>query len=505
MSDEIMKRLAENADVNSKILTQLEKQRAESIELGKKLDEATKRLEGQGRRTASRRVYLDALRGGADDDAGTIEERIERAMTEVEVEHIDHGGRRIPLIRSMPRGLHGIQDARGLVFVRMARMLALAQVHGQPNIDAAIELARKHLGANDQATVSLEEQRDIMRKAGTDKDFAQRALGTQLVGSGAGFVAPQYTATFQDYLFAVSVMRQLGCVSLPLVGNGGEAILFLDTAMTVAYREEGTAQNESSPSEGTQNVLRRTLSGTLAVNNEWLEESSYAVDAILRTHMAAAMNSYADKKFLLGRGTANEVRGLDYWVEQPTTAHYADRTLDGGAVTVQTVMADFANAIGRITSVENKSLGADQGAKPACVMHDRDARGLAILKEGTDPSRPFRDEIRGGSIFGLKLGRSTQLPKTLAGDASGSGTNNKSKIFIFDAAVCAIFERDGIAIEAFRGGAYKDSSGTMQSGVSNRQTVITADMHHDFAELYRGKATARIDSVDYGPAAGVSV
>lgn len=505
MSDVIMQRLAEQADINKGILAKLEASRNESIELGKKLDEALKRSEAADRRVASRRVYLAELQKGGPDQGATIEERIERAVSEVEVEHLSHRGMRIPVIRSMPRGLAGIEDGRGLVFVRMVRAMALAQTLGRTTIEDVIDLARRNYGPNDPATVSLEEQRDLIKKADGDPDFMKRALGTQVVGNGASFVVPQFTATFQDYLFAASIMRQLGVQSLPLIGNGGEAILFFDTAMTVGYREEGAPQNESSPTEGSQNVLRRILSGTIAVNNEWLEEASYGIDAMLRTHIAQAMMAYADQRFLLGRGTENEIRGLDYWVEQPTTAHYANRTLDTGAVTVQTVMADFANAIGRITSVERKSLDPATGARPACAMLDRDARGLAILKEGTDPSRPFRDEIRGGSIFGLKLGRTTQLPSTLAGDASGSGTNNKSKIFVFDANACAIFERDGIQIEAFRGGAYKDSTGTMQSGVSNRQTVITADMHHDFAELWRGKATARIDSVDYGPAAGVTV
>lgn len=502
MTDEVMKRLAEQADINTKLLAQLEANRADSIEQGKKLDEALKELAAQGKRTAKRSVYLDALRGGSDaDKAANIEERIERAVSEVEVEHVMHNGKRIPLIRSMPRGLQGIDDARGLVFVRMSRMMALAQVNGTPTLDAAVELARKHLGPTDAATVSLEEQRDLLKKAGGDPEFAKRALGTQIVGNGASYVAPQYTATFQDYLFAASQIRQLGAMSMPLIGNGGEVILFLDTAMTVGFREEGAGGNESSPTEGTQSILRRILAGQLVVNNEWLEEASYAVDAILRTHMAAAMEEHFDRRAMLGRGTNNEIRGLDYWVEQPTTAHYFTRSLDTGAVTPQTVMADFAVAIGKVTTVERATM-----QKPFALMLDREARGLAIMKEGTGAiTRPFRDEILGGSIFGLKLARTTQLPAALAGDGAGSGTNNKSKIFIGDGAALAIYERDGIRIEAHRGGAYKDVNGNLQSGVTNRQTVFTADMDVDFIDMWRGKKLARIDGTDYGPAAGVPV
>lgn len=499
---DIIKRLGELADISTKTLTQLEKQRAESIEVGKKIDERLTALEKRGERTAKRGQVLDELRSdGAGGDAD-IEERIERAVAAVNVDSVEHNGARIPLIRSMPRGLAGVRDARGLVATRMIRMLALAQAHGRGTLDEAVERAAKHLGKDDAATQSLEEQRDIIKRASEDPDFKQRALGTSVLGSGAGFVAPSFATTFIDYLFAQSVMRRLGAMSMPLVGNG-DVVTFLDSAITVAYRQENTAQNESSPQDGTLQVMRRILSGTVALSNELLEEASFAVDAILRTHLARAMASFADRKMILGRGVSNEIRGLDWWVEQPTTAHYFNRTLDSGAATVQTVMADFATSLSKITA-ENKGITRDEGAQPGVIMSYRDALGLMIAKEGTDPSRPFYDEIRGGSVFGMPLGKSTQLPLTDAGDGSGTSTNNKSKVFVADFASLAIYERDGLSIEAFRGGAYKDSTGTMQSGVSNRETVITADMHHDFVDLYRGKSIASIRSVDWGPAFGVS-
>jgi hypothetical protein len=505
MSDELMKRLADQAEINTKILAQMEAQRQEAIELGKKLDEAIKR----GGRTASRRTYLDALRGGDDAaDAGSlnIEERIERAVSEVDVEHISHNGKRIALVRSMPRGLVGVEDARGLVAMRMIRMQALSQALGNGTIEDTLERSARILGKDDPATSSLETQRDLFKKAGDDKEFATRALGTQLIGGGASFVAPQFASTFVDFLFAMSVVRGMGVQSLPLVGNGGDAILFFDTAMSVGFREEGGGQNESSPQEGSLNVLRRILSGTIAVNNELLEEASWSIDAILRTHMGAAMMAHADKRFMLGRGVSNEIRGLDYWCELPTTAHYANRSLATGNVTVQTVLADIANAVGRITS-ENKALYADQGGKPSAIFADRDVRGLMIASEGSGGaiSRPFKDEIAGGTICGLKLGRTNQLSLVEAGDAAGSGTNNKSRGWIFDAASLAIYERGGMRVEAFRGGAYKDSSGTLQSGLTNRQTVITGDMDVDFVDLYRGKSISGLRSIDWGPAFGVTV
>lgn len=508
-SDEIIKRLEDQAAINQATLVKLEEERHKSIEIGRKLDEAVKALDAAGKRTAKRSVYLDQLRGGgAAEEQIDVEESIERAVSNIEGNgHVMWKGERIPLIRSMPRGLQGVREGRGLVMFRMMRAMVVAGAQGKTGINDAVDVAAKIFGPEDSATRSLEEQRDIVKKAGGDEAFLKRALGTQILGSGGSFVAPQFTTTFLDFLFAVSVVRGLGAQSMPLVGAGGVAAVFLDGAINVAYREEAGTQNESSPVDGSLQVIRRILSATIALDDELLQEASFAIDAILRTHIGRAMAARSDRAFIVGRGTQNEIRGLDWWVEQPTTSHVANRSLATGAVTVQTILQDVANAIGRITSVENKPFYRDQGATPGVIMSDREARGLQIASEGAGGaiSRPFREEISGGTFCGVPLGRTTQLPQTQVGDSAGSGTLNKARVYFADFGSLAIYERDGVGIESFRGGTFRDGSGQLKSGLSDRQTVLRVDTYHDFVDLYRGKSIARIDSVDWGPAFGVSV
>jgi hypothetical protein len=54
-----------------------------------------------------------------------------------------------------------------------------------------------------------------------------------------------------------------------------------------------------------------------------------------------------------------------------------------------------------------------------------------------------------------------------------------------------IHDSMGRTVEAFRGGAYRDSSGTIQSGISNDETVITCISEHDFLQVYDVAASIR--------------
>ena len=481
-------------------------ERKKSEERAKELDSRLKNLETSGTAGAARTNYAEQLEGGAPPAMGkgeNPEQFIERLRGAQGVRHVSINGANVPVLMHLPRGLAGVRDGRGLMAVRMMRAMALAVAQGKPfSHDNALDAARSHWGAHDFVLGELEGVRDLVRAVqGTDaakKTDAQRALGTAVIGAGGALIGPQQAGPFIDYLSAVAVMRRLGAQVLPMNATS-MAMPAFDTGATVAYRGENAGPNESSPGDGMLELLRKLLAGAVVLSNELLAEASYAVYVLVRNHLARQMAAHADKKMILGRGIQHELRGLDWWAEQPTTAHYGNRNLGVGSVsTFKSLMKDFTGAFSVIAG-ENKPITAGEGANPGIVVGNRDFWGLMRVTDAQD-RRAFYDEVRGGTLLGANIACSTQIPENLAGDGAGSGTNNKSKIFVADFGSLVIAEGEVIETAAYPGGSYKDLNGTMQSGITNRETVITADQKHDFADLYRGKSIYRIDSVDLGVA-----
>lgn len=469
------------------------------------VDARLKKLETGGTQGAARTAYAHAMHDGQPitmrygEDPAVFIERL-RESQGVQVANV--AGQQIPIIVGMPRGLAGVRDVRGMMAARMMRAMALSVSEGRGcTHEGAIAVARQFWGADDPVLGYLEELRDLMRDhGGSDvekRKRAQRILGTEITGAGASFVGGPQIGPFIDFLHMIDIMRGLGVTILPLNAKTLE-MPFFDTGITVAYRTESQQVNESSPGDGLLEFMRKLLGGTVAVTNELLREASLAMDIVLRDHLALRMSSKACEKMVLGRGLAGEMRGLDWWCEQPTNAHYANRNLIGGNVTFKSILKDFTQGFEKISN-EDKPITAAQGAKPAIIVSNPDFWALYRVTD-TQDRMVFMDQIRGGQLLGAAIAPLTKMPTTLAGDGAGSGTNNKSKSFTFDAKSVAIAEQEGVIFNAFPGGTYNDANGTMRSGISNRETVLTADMAHDFGDLYRGKSIFRRDSVDYASA-----
>jgi hypothetical protein len=438
----------------------------------------------------------------------SVEQRLDRARSTAGTSFIRLNGERVPLIHSLPRGSAGIQDGRGLLPMRIMRAVALCVAHEQRiTPENALGMAARFFGSNDDAAGYLEEARDLIAKHGSadekERALAERALGTSVLGAGAGFVSPSLWGGFFDYVFPKSILRRLGAGPMPL--EQGMIFTFFDTAVTAAYVGDNDGVREGSPGEGQFQINGRTLQVICALANKLLESPLYSVDAILRQHMGGAMAAKGDLMGIEGRGTSFQPHGLDYWVEQPTTAHYANRTLVSSAVTYDSINRDVFTALEVITN-EGQEMAIspltdeDSGVLPGIILTNRDAIGLMRIKVGTDDHYPLREEMRGGTAFGMKWGASTQTTKVLAGDGAGSGTVNKANVYVGNFANLKEAMNDSMKLEAFRGGAYKDANGNQVSGITNRETVFEGHVEHEWVELQRGKSFYRIGSVDWGVA-----
>jgi HK97 family phage major capsid protein len=421
-----------------------------------------------------------------------LERGQERAGEVVSYARLDDGAV-LPVLRQASRSTPRRQKLMG---ARMIRAMAAAVATGERgDHESALRIAKSW---EDKALQgALEETRDLVRDLhGTDRvaaQRAQRALGTVSLGSGASLVAPQYAAQIIDYLHPIAVVRSLGAQVLPL-SAGTLSMPFFSSAVTASYQAEHSGPNEGSPADGRLNFARKILTAIVALSKELLRESSYSVDEFLMRHIAQAMAAREDLAFIRGDGTQNTPLGLAYFAGLSSgggDAHAFNRTLDTGAVTVQTITTDSVKAM-RVVEESKVPM-----ARCGWIFSTRDAYGL-MAKRNATTSVEVWPELKAGNFYGHPFRKTPQIPKTLAGDGAGTGTNNKSEVYFADFGCVAIAEQESIEINAYDGGAYKDSSGNVVSGITNREVVIAAAAAHDFGCLYRGDEVAKIGSVDWG-------
>ena len=390
----------------------------------------------------------------------------------------------------------GRKDPRGLRAVRMMRALARSvALNGNASLDGAIQVAKSW--DDDETAGLLEEARDLQRGLGASdkltRERAQRALGTTTLGSGAGFVQPELASEIVDFLHPMAVVRSSGVSTLPL-SSGQLSMPYINTAATASYVGENSGPNATEPKEGRLNLSRKILAAIVPASKELLAESSYSVDEFLRMHLARVLAAREDLAFIRGDGTADTPRGMKYWAGLSSgggSAHVFNRTLATGAVTIDTITADALKAM-RLVEDSNVPM-----VNAGWILPVREVYGLMSKRNATTQMEIW-PELRSGTWYGFPFKKTTQIPKNLAGDASGTGTGNKSEVYFAAFSHLVIAESEGLEINAFDGGAYKDSSGNVQSGITNREVVIQATAKHDFGATFRGDEVCCIESVDWG-------
>lgn len=488
----------------SKIAEEMRQDREKVEELDARMAE----LAASGDETGHR--WVDGLRRSRGGDVGatptvrgwdgrrklSVGELVERQREAAAHEEVAINGQMVPVLRTLPSRVRNgaLSDPRGLRFCRVMRCHAAAMLEngGTPDYERAILHASEELG-DPEIAGHLEQTRDLVRDLmGSDKvkrSKAQRALGTATLGSGGGLVDPELAAEIIDFLHPRAVVRSLGAQSIPM-SSGQLSIPFMDTAATASYTSENAGPNEDSPGDARLNLVRRTLMAVVAISKELLRESSYSVDAFIRLHLARVMAAREDLAFMRGDGSQETPRGLTYWARQ-IAGHSFARSLDTGAVTIQTITDDITKAF-RLIEDENVAM-----MSIGTIMKPRTYWGLLAKRNATTQVEIW-PELRLGQWYGYPLRRTTQIPQNQAGDGQGNGTNNKAEIIVADFETAAIAETEAMEVNAFPGGAYVNANGNVASGITNRETVITAEAGHDFGCLLRGKEVVEITSVDYG-------
>ena len=300
------------------------------------------------------------------------------------------------------------------------------------------------------------------------------------VGSSASagnMIFPAYDPEWIELLRNNTLVRAYSRV-VPMP-NGSTTRRKQTGAGTATYTGESGPITDSNQTTSLVSLSYKKLTAATVVSNDLIrfagggEADRFVQDDLLRV---TALRE--DRAFLVGNppADAGSPQGIRY------------QTLAGNiAATAGTSLANWQTDLtGMISSVQSKNVMANP-SDSAFIMSPSTFWAIFALTTTTG------DWVFGPGlaqnpprILGFPVLTSTQLEVSNSFIGASSGL-----CFFVHWPSMEIHDSMSRTVEVFRGGAYRDSSGTIQSGISNDETVITCISEHDFLQVYPAAAAIR--------------
>lgn len=285
----------------------------------------------------------------------------------------------------------------------------------------------------------------------TAAEYGIKALGE---GGSSGFIVPPvfWQQGIAEYRIAASKVRQL-CTVIPGIATNLVYMPRETGIASVGWTAENAAKPSTDQTFGQIAVNIFTLAGISKVSRQLLEDSSPAVDTIVRKDLGRLLGQAEDIAFLAGTGTG-----------QPTGILNTSNVL-GGNIGTQTVADALAAAI---TSIQQNYFGDPE----AVLIHPihlnllrtaKDANNRYIFEPaffgGNDPrNRAFMDNNGGAGPNGSLGGGYSSMPSqggpqgTIWGlpvyaDANLTTPANQGKMIVAAFSECYILERTGVTLD----------------------------------------------------------
>lgn len=303
------------------------------------------------------------------------------------------------------------------------------------------------------------------------KDFAVvKAMGESTLAAGGALVEGSFSSEIVPVLNPRSVIRSSGVRTIPLP-QGGLTMPYGDTAATASYTTEGADVNESTPTTGELHFVPRTLTVQGVVSDDLLQDSSGRGDAFLRDDLVAAIAYKENAQLIRGTGSPISLRQLAIAQGNNTTS---------AGTSLANKITDLTNAM-KYPENDNVFL---EGA--GWIMSVTTKYGLMSTLD-SNGNKVFWDEMSKGTLLGHPYQATTHVPHT----------GSDGELYFGAFGHCLLAEVEGLDMSVFPGGAYLDSSGTVRSGLSRRQTVYRLVLRHDFNARFRGKELGLITALSY--------
>ena len=367
------------------------------------------------------------------------------------------------LAAMMAMGKPKADDPRGLNFARFVGCLAAAR--NDP--EKALSLGKKRYGEDSPVVLSM-----------------AKALSSQDAESGGFLVPDEISAELIELLRPASAFRQLnprllnmatGTLRIPKVTGGAIG----------GYIGENQNAPKSQQTVGQIVATAKKLAVLTPVSNDLIRRASISAETFVRDDLVAALAQLSDLAFIRGDGSGGQPKGLKSW------AAAANQLLSGtstpASVTLDLVDTDLGRCVQQL-------LDADVAIRnPGWLIEPRTWRFLFVLRDGNG-NAVYRDELRGGTLWGFPFAMSTQIPRNL--DFSGDTDNDETEIYFADYADVIIAEQEGMMVDASDTAAYHDGSNII-AAFSQDQTVIRAITEHDLIVRHE-ESVVVLNNVVYG-------
>jgi HK97 family phage major capsid protein len=342
-------------------------------------------------------------------------------------------------------------------FGMKARALALGTLEHNSQEPAAVELAVKRLWAASASD-------GILKWLGAAKN-----LSVNNPTQAGAMVFPTYDPEWIELLRNNTVVRaNARTVPMP---RGATSRRRQTGTTTASYGPETGPIALSDPSLALVNLSYKKLTGATVVSNDLLRFAGSEADRFVQDDLLRVNALREDRAFLVGNPPADSgsPQGIRY---QTLAANVAA----SAGVTLANIQSDFTDMI---ADVEDQNLPVNPGTA-GFILSPRLVWTMYALATTTG-DMIFAASLGGPnpSIFGYPIYKTTQLS---VGN-SWIGANGGLAIFAYWPAM-EIHDSMSRTVETFRGGAYRDNTGTIQSGISNDETVITCIAEHDFFQVY---------------------
>lgn len=348
---------------------------------------------------------------------------------------------------------------RGLAFAHLLRIFAAAdQMRTTP------EAIAKAWGED-----NLAEQLSAAR---------QKALAAGLASSGGTLVPEAFASDVIEYLRTETAMRKAGVrqINMP---NGNLRLGRQSAAATAYWGSENKIITASQPSTDEVNLQARKLTAVVPISNDLIRQAGIDADQFVRDDLNAIMPLAEDQAYIRGDGTAGSPKGVRYSL---ASANVFGRTQAGSSSTVVEIQNDLMKAIRKL---EENNVKVKSGF---WLMNATTKNGLMGIRD-TVANLVFAPEMRTGFLMGFPFYVTNQIPNNLGGGDEG-------EVYFCEASELIIGDHQALTVEMFPNGAYVDSSGTMQSGISTDQSVLRALLQSDFT-LRHNVGASVITTVDW--------
>jgi HK97 family phage major capsid protein len=356
---------------------------------------------------------------------------------------------------------------------RKARALAMAAIeNGSMDLDAAkFAIKRSWAPTLAEPTIKwLEHEQQAMK--------ADKGLTVGTPASAGDIVIPMYDEEWITLLRNNAVFRGMPGVRTKSMPRGAITQRKQTGTATASYQGELGPIVPSGLTVGKTNMSYKKLTAATVVSNDEIRFGGPDVDQMVQEDLLAVSGLREDRAFFLGNPPVDtgSPQGVRYQTLALNVSASAGATLANFQSDLTSLIRDVQK---RNIPVTPQNSGFVMSVSTFWTIYAlTTTTGDWVFKAGLEQARP--------TIMGFPVYLTTQFEVTNAWIGASAGM-----VMFLHGPSMVIWDSMQRTVEVFRGGAYKDETGTIQSGISNDETVVTCIAEHDFQQRYQEAAAIK--------------